>query len=58
MDSPKASIPKFQVDPPTIEVKNRDNEELLDEEVAAGAECHFALSSPIKVNPVSSLLLI
>ena len=47
-DSPPpvdASTPKIQ---PTIEVANRYDEELSNEKVVAGAECHFTLSSPMK----------
>jgi len=57
-DSPPptdTNIPKIWVDRPTIEVKNRDDEELSDEEAAAVAERHFTLSSPMKQNPSSDV---
>lgn len=57
-DSPSPAdnnIPKIQVDPPAIEVWNRDDEEHSDEEAAAGAERHFMLSSPMKQNPDSDV---
>ena len=47
-DSPPSvdtSTPKIQ---PTIEVANQYDEELSDEKVAAVAEHHFTLSSPMK----------
>lgn len=39
-----------QVDPPTIEVKDRDDDELSDGEAGAAAERNFTLSSPMKQN--------
>ena len=49
------TIPETQVGPPTIEVKDRDDEDLSDEEAAAIAERHFTLSSPMKQIPSSDV---
>ena len=42
------TVPEIQVNLPTIEVKNRDDEDSSDEETAAAAERESTLSSPMK----------
>ena len=50
-DSPTPDDANFpQVDPSSIEVKDRDDDELSDEEAGAAAERNFMLSSPMKQN--------